>query len=173
RSPLLMERKAARMRKEMESDPEKATAREIRTRFDHSDRHWKQIFAKSLVRPFKLFWYEPIAQLLGAYMAFVYGLLYLFLTTIPGIFERRLVYVGLHTGASQINARFMDRIYMYYTKKNGGKGRPEYWLCDIDGSRDELPPDWPLHHWLDRPSTHTLDGARHREFTFRHPVSLV
>ncbi len=71
-----MERKAARMRKEMESDPEKATAREIRTRFDHSDRHWKQIFAKSLVRPFKLFWYEPIAQLLGAYMAFVYGLLY-------------------------------------------------------------------------------------------------
>ncbi|PSR72427.1 hypothetical protein PHLCEN_2v11701, partial [Hermanssonia centrifuga] len=76
RSPLLMERKAARMRKEMESDPEKATAREIRTRFDHSDRHWKQIFAKSLVRPFKLFWYEPIAQLLGAYMAFVYGLLY-------------------------------------------------------------------------------------------------
>ncbi len=150
----------------------------------------------------------------------------MFLTTIPGIFEgvygERVGIAGLHyfalgvglTGASQINARFMDRIYMYYTKKNGGKGRPEYRLreyfslyllsisvvafyfhrfvtvlhdkvvliitltltlvpCSIDGSRDDLPPDGPLHHWLDRPSTHTLDRARYREFTFPYPVSLV
>lgn len=37
---------------------------------------WTAIFTKALVRPFKLFIYEPIVQLLGVYMAFVYGLLY-------------------------------------------------------------------------------------------------
>ena len=37
---------------------------------------WKKIFAKALVRPFALFAREPIIQLLGVYMAFLYGLLY-------------------------------------------------------------------------------------------------
>lgn len=64
------------MRLEMSQDPEKGGSREIKTVFDTSDRHWQQIVAKSLVRPFKLFFYEPIVQLLGVYMAFVYGLLY-------------------------------------------------------------------------------------------------
>lgn len=37
---------------------------------------WKAIITKALVRPFRLFFSEPIAQLLGVYMAFIYGLLY-------------------------------------------------------------------------------------------------
>ena len=37
---------------------------------------WKAIFSKALARPFKMFIYEPIVQLLGLYMAFLYGLLY-------------------------------------------------------------------------------------------------
>ena len=60
----------------MHNAPEKGGPREIRTVFDNADRHWQQIVSKALVRPFKLFYSEPIAQLLGAYMAFVYGLLY-------------------------------------------------------------------------------------------------
>ena len=64
------------MRKEMSQDPEKGGPREIRTVYDNSDRRWQQIVTKALVRPFKLFYCEPIVQLLGAYMAFVYGLLY-------------------------------------------------------------------------------------------------
>ena len=63
-----------------------------------------------------------------------------FLTTIPSIFEgvyrERVGLAGLNyialgvglTGASQINARLMDKIYIYFTKKNGGEGRPEYRL---------------------------------------------
>ena len=63
-----------------------------------------------------------------------------FLTTIPSIFEgvygepvgiAGLNYfalgVGL-TGASQLNARMLDRIYKYFKEKNGGVGRPEYRL---------------------------------------------
>lgn len=122
-------------------------------------RSWRSIFSKALIRPFKLFFREPIIQLLGIYMAFIYGTLYctsrlvlviiftcadftslVFLTTIPAIFETTygedvgiagLNYfalgVGL-TGASQVNARMLDKIYKYFQKKNGGVGKPEYRL---------------------------------------------
>ena len=70
---------------------------------------WSNIVRKALIRPFMLFLREPIIQLLGCHMAFVYGTLYrmylapnsilpsiteifhespsVFLTTIPSIFE--------------------------------------------------------------------------------------
>lgn len=73
-------------------DEEKARVVEIRSSMDAADRQfvrlifvvmythisnrWKAIFSKALSRPFKMFIYEPIVQLLGVYMAFVYGLLY-------------------------------------------------------------------------------------------------
>jgi hypothetical protein len=67
---------------------------------------WKAIFSKALTRPFKLFALESIVQLLGVYMAFIYGVFYrafpsmlalvtlfslihafsVFLTTMPMIF---------------------------------------------------------------------------------------
>jgi hypothetical protein len=37
---------------------------------------WQAIMIKALVRPFALFAQEPIIQLLGAYMAYLYGILY-------------------------------------------------------------------------------------------------
>lgn len=64
----------------------------------------------------------------------------MFLTTIPGIFEgvyrEKVGIAGLHylalgvglTGASQINARMLDKIYKYFSAKNGGIGRPEFRL---------------------------------------------
>ena len=70
-------------------DSEKARGAEIRSPTDRQcvrpisivmyasiSNSWKVIFSKALVRPFKLFIFEPIVQLLGVYMAFVYGLLY-------------------------------------------------------------------------------------------------
>ncbi|KAF7791140.1 hypothetical protein EIP86_002151 [Pleurotus ostreatoroseus] len=126
-APLLLERKAKRIRQELESDCEKSgsTPRIVKTRFqmNNSDHQWQQILAKALIRPFKLFFLEPIIQLFGAYMAFVYGVMYLFLTTMPGIFEgvyrESIGIAGLHyialglglTIAAQINARLMDKIY--------------------------------------------------------------
>jgi len=73
-APLLLERKANKIRKTL--DPEKGQHKNIRTVFQSNDRHWKRIFAKALVRPFVIFAYEPIVQLLGIYMAFVYGVIY-------------------------------------------------------------------------------------------------
>ncbi|KZT11969.1 MFS polyamine transporter [Laetiporus sulphureus 93-53] len=165
-APILLERRADGIRKSMV--PEKVQTRNIRTVYDTSDRHWKKILSKSLVRPFKLFFREPIIQLLGIYMAFVYGTLYLFLTTIDGIFEN--VYgedvgiaglnyfalgVGL-TGASQINARMLDRVYKYFSKKNGGVGRPEFRLPSMVPGTIALPIGLFITGWTATAHTHWI-----------------
>jgi len=100
--------------------------------------------------------HEPIVQLLCLYMAFVYGLLYcvypessqshavlyisVYITTIPSIFQDvyhdRIGIAGLHylafgvglTGGSQINAMFIDRVFMWLKSRNGGVGKPEFRL---------------------------------------------
>ncbi|KAI0947331.1 hypothetical protein AcV7_009784 [Taiwanofungus camphoratus] len=165
-APLLLERKAQQLRKSM--DPEKAQMREIRTVYDSTDRHWKQIVSKALVRPFKLFAHEPIIQLLGVYMAFVYGLLYLFLTTIPSIFEKtygeRVGIAGLNyfalgvglTGASQVNARLLDRIYKHFQRKNGGQGRPEFRLPSMVPGTIFLPVGLFITGWTATAKTHWI-----------------
>lgn len=73
----------------------------------------------------------------------------MFLTTIPSIFEgvyhQPVGIAGLHyfalgvglTGASQINARMLDKVYKHFQAKNGGVGKPEYRL------RTSLPPSPP------------------------------
>ncbi|GBE84877.1 MFS polyamine transporter [Sparassis latifolia] len=163
-APLLLHRKAEKIRLSM--DPEKAQAREIRTVFDSADRNWKHIMRKALVRPFALFFREPIIQLFGIYMAFVYGVMYLFLTTIPDIFAN--VYhepvgiSGLHyialgigfTGASQVNARMLDRVYKYYQKKNGGIGRPEFRLPSMIPACIALPVGLLITGWAAEAHVH-------------------
>ena len=64
----------------------------------------------------------------------------MFLTTIPSIFEgvyhQPVGIAGLHyialgvglSGASQINARTLDKVYVYLSNKNGGIGKPEFRL---------------------------------------------
>jgi hypothetical protein len=43
---------------------------------DYFKYSWRTIMKKSLSRPFVLFAYEPIVQLLGIYMAYLYGIFY-------------------------------------------------------------------------------------------------
>ncbi|KAK0435764.1 major facilitator superfamily domain-containing protein, partial [Armillaria borealis] len=114
-APVLLEWKAERIRKG--TDPEKG-GRNVRTVFDKSGiRSWQHIFGKALVRPFTLFVREPIVQIDALYMAFIYGVFYLYLTTILTIFRevyhQSMGVAGLHCIAlgiglgisSQTNAR--------------------------------------------------------------------
>ncbi|KAI0329280.1 MFS polyamine transporter [Cubamyces sp. BRFM 1775] len=165
-APVLLERRAAQLRKSL--DPEKAQTREIRTVFDTADRHWKHIVTKALIRPFAIFFSEPIIQLLGIYMAFVYGTLYLFLTTIPSIFEgvyrEEVGIAGLNyfalgvglTGASQFNARMLDKIYKYFSAKNNGVGKPEYRLPPMVPGAVLLPMGLFITGWTARADVHWI-----------------
>ncbi|KAG1731356.1 MFS polyamine transporter [Suillus paluster] len=144
-APILLERKAERIRRSM--DAEKVSYGEIRTVFDGQDRskvflqfHWHTIMAKALIRPFALFFCEPIVQVLGVYMAYLYGSHYLILTTIPsifqGVYQQSVGITGLHyialgiglVGASCSNASILDKVYLYLKSKKGGVGKPEFRL---------------------------------------------
>ena len=87
-APVLLEQKASQLRKENKLRCH--DCRRIRTVFAGDDREyvsesnaseattltrftsWKHILAKNIIRPLELFIGEPIIQLLGVYMAFVY-----------------------------------------------------------------------------------------------------
>lgn len=72
--PVLLHRRADILRKAMDTEKGKKQYREIRTPFEVQERHWKRLMARTLGRPFKLFALEPILQLFGTYIAFIYGL---------------------------------------------------------------------------------------------------
>ncbi|ETW85069.1 major facilitator superfamily [Heterobasidion irregulare TC 32-1] len=165
-APVLLERKAQRIRKSM--TPEKAESVVVRTVFQGADRHWRTILAKALVRPFALFVSEPIVQLLGVYMAFVYGLIYLSITTMPSIFQgiygesvgiAGLNYIALGlglSGASQINARTMDKVYVMLKKRNGGVGRPEFRLPSMVPATIFLPVGLLIAGWSAQTHSHWI-----------------
>ncbi|KAF9031107.1 MFS polyamine transporter [Hymenopellis radicata] len=134
--PVLLERRAKALRKSL--DLEKGSRR-VRTVYEKAEaRDWKSIFGKALSRPFALFIYEPVVQVIGVYTAFTYGILYLFFTTIPRIFAEvyhfdsgitGLHYIALGVGlvaAAQGNAHYMDKIYVRLKESHGGVGRPEF-----------------------------------------------
>ncbi|KAH1712297.1 hypothetical protein KXX60_006457 [Aspergillus fumigatus] len=90
-----------------------------------------------LMRPLQLFFKSPIVFLLSIYMSLTYGLLYLFFTTIPSVFQKQygfstglsgLAYLGIGIGffvGLALIAFTNDRILMKLTAKNGGKSEPE------------------------------------------------
>ena len=54
-APTLLERKAARLRKETGNS-------DLHSVYAGEGRHWQIIVRKGLTRPFYLFWHEPIIQ---------------------------------------------------------------------------------------------------------------
>ncbi|KIJ21248.1 hypothetical protein PAXINDRAFT_94902 [Paxillus involutus ATCC 200175] len=137
-APFLLERNANKSRQSM--DEEKVSYKEVRTIFEGDHRSGQVIMSRALLRPFALVYHEPIIQLLCLYMADISRPILVFLTTIPSMFkqvyqlEQPVGVAGLHyialdvglVGASQMNARTLDKIYVHFKNKNGGVGRPEF-----------------------------------------------
>ncbi|KAJ7740218.1 MFS polyamine transporter [Mycena maculata] len=165
-APFLLQEKADRIRKSL--DAEKGPVRNVRTKFANQDRTWKRIIQTALTRPFILFYHEPIVQLLGIYMAFIYGVFYIFLTSMPLMFQGTygenvgisgLNYLALGigvTGSSQINARLMDLIFKYLKEKNGGAGQPEYRLPSMVPGTICLPAGLLLTGWAVQAKVHWI-----------------
>lgn len=95
----------------------------------------------NMVRPFKLLYSQVIIQCLAVYMAFLYGLLYIILTTFPRMWSSQyheslgiggLNYIAISIGymvGAQVGAQLIDRIYIYLIRTRGGpekKGQPEF-----------------------------------------------
>ncbi|KAF3914598.1 hypothetical protein ABW21_db0209225 [Orbilia brochopaga] len=131
-APKLLQQKARRLRKETGN-------MHLHTPYETDEkRKFSKILRTALVRPFILLGTQPIVQFLAAYMAFLYGLLYLVLSTFPPLWEKRygesvgiggLNYLSLGLGfflGTQICAPINDRIYVRLKARNNGVGLPEF-----------------------------------------------
>lgn len=98
-----------------------------------------QLYRNALVRPLQLLRTQPIVQILAVFYAYLYGLMYLVLSTFSSLWRIQyhesvaisgLHYVALGSGymlGSQICGFLADRIYRTLQKRNAnGAGRPEF-----------------------------------------------
>ena len=130
---VLLERKAARLRKETGNTALKSKMALPYTPF--------QLFKISIVRPLKLLVFSPIVLALSTYVAVVYGYLYLLFTTINQVFSTSyhfsqgsvgLTYLGIGIGSLFgviIFGILSDKLLKYLTSKDPkGDQKPEYRL---------------------------------------------
>jgi hypothetical protein len=78
-APVLLERKAARLRKETDNP-------QYRSKYATHDTPRTAIL-KALVRPTRMFFLSPIVMIFVLYIGIIYGYLYLLFTTITEIYE--------------------------------------------------------------------------------------
>jgi multidrug resistance protein len=99
-APLLLERKAARLRKETGNPG-------LRSKLATGS-STGELFKRALVRPAKLLIFSPICTVFAVYLMVMYGYLYLLFTSIPYVFQKTydfetkitgLVYLGMGIGS--------------------------------------------------------------------------
>lgn len=73
-APELLKRKARAMRKATQNP-------NLRSAFERPDRHWTAVMGRGMVKPIVFLGTEPIVQVFALYMAVLYGVLYLTLTS--------------------------------------------------------------------------------------------
>ncbi|KAI0818073.1 major facilitator superfamily domain-containing protein [Xylaria sp. FL0064] len=114
----------------------------LHTPFDHPDRTVGKMLRIALERPFRMITTQIILQVIAVYMLYVYGLIYIVLTSFPTLWSSPkpagygeslgiggLNYISLGLGfflGAQICAPLQDRIYVALKKRYGGVGKPEY-----------------------------------------------
>jgi hypothetical protein len=130
-APKLLQWKRDKLRKETGN-------MELHTEFDSPDRTLLTTIKVAMKRPFKLLGTQPIVQVLACYMAYLYGLMYLMLSTFPLLWSDRygmsfgigsLNFISMGLGfflGTQITAPLNDALYRRLKKKNNGVGKPEF-----------------------------------------------
>jgi multidrug resistance protein len=129
--PVLLQRKRNKLFKETGNY-------DLYTEWDDPNRTITQALKTSLSRPFRLLGTQIIIQLLAIYLAFLYGMIYLVLSTFPTLWSEvyhesigigGLNYISLSVGlfiGTQICAPLQDRIYRALKKRNNGVRKPEF-----------------------------------------------
>lgn len=130
-APQLLENKAKKLRKSTGNDQFYPAAATNETTL--------QKLEKSLVRPFRLMFTQPIIICAALYMAYLYGLIYLVISSFSALYTSPdygqsvqiagLHYIALALGClfgSQLTARFNQVIHRRQKIKNNGKVFPEF-----------------------------------------------
>ncbi|KAJ5110416.1 hypothetical protein N7532_000951 [Penicillium argentinense] len=129
-----------------------------------------QVLRGSLVRPFRLLLTQNIVQVLALYMAYVYGIMYLVLSTFPSLWTNPayynesigiggLNYISLGLGfwcGSQICAPLNDRIYRRLKARNNNIGRPEFRVPLLGVAAILLPAGLFIYGWTAQTLCHWI-----------------
>lgn len=116
--PLILVQKAAELRRRTKNWGIHAKQEEIEIDF-------AELIHKNFSRPLRLLFTEPIVFLLSVYMAFLYGLLYLFMTSYAIVFQQvhgfdkgigGLPYLGIAVGEF-LGGAFIIAMQPWYTRK--------------------------------------------------------
>ncbi|KAL5391076.1 hypothetical protein DPSP01_001566 [Paraphaeosphaeria sporulosa] len=130
-APKLLAWKRDRLRKETGN-------MELHTEFDDPNKTVFNTIKIAMQRPFRLLFTQPIVIVLACYMAYLYGLMYLMLSTFPGLWRSQynestgigsLNFISMGLGfflGTQITAPLNDAIYRRLKKQNNGEGKPEF-----------------------------------------------
>jgi multidrug resistance protein len=130
-APKILHVKAKKLRKETGN-------KDLHTEFEHPERSLSSVLKVSLTRPFRLLGTQQIVQVLALYMAYLYGIMYLVLSTFPTLWTTYygesvgisgLNYISLGVGfflGTQICAPLNDKIYKKLKTRNNHVGRPEF-----------------------------------------------
>lgn len=164
-APVLLHRKAKRLIRETGNA-------KLRTEFDRGpNRSLLQTLGVALARPFRLLGTQIIIQLLALYMMFLYGLMYLVLSTFPRLWASEyhestgiagLNYLSLGVGffiGSQACAPLQDRIYTGLKRRyvpNGGPGRPEFRVPLMVPGAVLVPAGLLIYSWTAERHTHWI-----------------
>jgi MFS family permease len=135
--PRILGKEAARIRR-------KTGNKDLHTEWDDPERTLTKLYIRSFSRPWKLLFTQPIIQVLACYNAYNYGILYLFISTFPTLWEEKygesvgiggLNFISIAAGnliASQICAPCNDAIYKIlkrrYNYTTDQEGIPEFRL---------------------------------------------
>ncbi|VUC23920.1 unnamed protein product [Clonostachys rosea] len=153
--PVLLQRKARRLRKQCSRTEKHQCTRSVGDRGLSPRSH----FLRSIIRPLKLLFCSPICSIFALYMAIVYGYLYLMFTSITTVFqdtysfddgEVGLVFLGLGTGALMGLALFSatnDRYSRKRAERDGTGHKPEYRLGLLPIAATCLPAGLFIYGW--------------------------
>lgn len=144
---------------------------DLHTEYDRPDRTHVQTLTTALTRPFRMLFTQPILIFLAAYMTYLYGSMYLVLTTFPALFSKvyhqspgiqGLNYISLGLGfflGAQICAPLQDRIYAAMKRRylsEGQPGVPEFRVPMMVPGAVLVPIGLLIYAWTSEYATHWI-----------------
>ncbi|TRX96546.1 hypothetical protein FHL15_002448 [Xylaria flabelliformis] len=144
----------------------------LHTPYDDPDRTVGKMLRTALERPFRMITTQVIVQALAVYMLYVYGLIYIVLTSFPTLWSSPkpegygeplgiggLNYISLGLGffvGAQSCAPLQDRIYVSLKRRYGGIGRPEYRVPMMIPGAVLMPVGLIVYGWTAEYKTHWI-----------------
>lgn len=159
-APIILARKAARLRKETGNAF-------LRSKLDAGGTR-SDLFKRSIVRPIKLLIFSPICTVFAVYIAVIYGYLYILFTSVPYVFKGSynfstsasgLVYLGLGVGSfigmiwfSQDTAKEVQK----HMGEEHGQAKPEVRLKLLPAGAIIMPIGFFIYGWTTDYETHWM-----------------